>query len=99
MGDNVDTADEGAATRGQDAGGEHAGSGALAGPIGTEQAEDLSSAHGEVEAVDREDVARIDLRETFGADHLVVDEGCCAHGFSNPSDSFSPPRALPPRNT
>ena len=49
------------------AGGEHAGGGRLAGAVRAEQAEDLAALDGEVEAVDREDVARVDLGEAVGA--------------------------------
>ena len=51
--------------------GQHAGGGRLARAVRPEQAEDLASVHGEVEAVDGLDVARVHLREIHRADHLV----------------------------
>ena len=69
---DVDASDEGPPGGRYDAGGEHAGRGRLARPVGTEQAEDLTSEHVEVELVDRREVGpRIDLRQLLGVDHRV----------------------------
>ena len=51
--------------------GEHAGGRRLAGAVGAEQTEDLALVDGEVERVDRLDVARVHLGQRLGADHLV----------------------------
>src|SRR5690606_13793653 len=56
-------------------GGEHAGGGGLARPVGPEEAEDLALVHVEVEVVDRPHPARVDLGETTGLDDGRPDGG------------------------
>src|SRR5213075_1329428 len=53
----------------QDARGEHADGGGLAGAVRTEEAEELTVADLEIESVERDDVVRIDLAQSFGLDH------------------------------
>src|SRR5262245_23875014 len=67
---DVDAPDVRAAARRDDARREHAGGGRLPGAVRTEQPEDLAGAHGEVEAVDRADVARVDLGQGVSTDDL-----------------------------
>ena len=89
VGHHVDAADEGPPAGGDHPGGEHAGGRGLAGAVRAEQAEDLAPAHREVERVDRLDVARVDLGELLGADHLVVGGGAGRPGGSVPAVDWS----------
>jgi len=66
---DVDVTDICLAVGGDGSRGEHARRGRLAGAVGTEQAEDLSLEHREVETVDCLDLPRVDLGEVHGADH------------------------------
>ena len=71
MGDDVDAAHNRLSRARYHPGRQHAGGRGLAGPVRTQQTEDLARAHREVEPVDGRDVhARIDLRQVLRADHL-----------------------------
>ena len=67
---DVDAADERLAGRRDHAGREHARGRRLAGAVGSEQAEDLTLADGQVEPVHRRDAARVDLRQVDRPDDV-----------------------------
>ena len=97
--DHVDTADDCSATRREHSCCEHSCSGALAGAIGAEKAEDLTAMHAEIESVDREDVAGVHLCEFLGDDDFVGIRAGCHWSLSSPSSAVSPLRSPPPRKT
>ena len=85
-------ASRGSALGRDDAGREHPDRGRLPGAVRTEQPEDLTLVHVEVQVDHRADVAGVDLRELLGMDH---DPGCRRHRGDPLVDAgihVSPPR-------
>src|SRR5690606_18254603 len=75
VGGEVVAADDGSALGGFDEGGEHPHRRGLAGPVGAEEAEDLSLLHGEVDAADGLDLLAAGLEDLLQP--LRLDE----HGY------------------